>query len=78
METKKLYPLRKSNILDFHGITKSGDAIVTLFTPFGIPDQKVILSRTNFNKVSAGEEIYITLVKVPELDFPVAKSLSFR
>jgi hypothetical protein len=78
METKELFPLRKSNISNFHGITKNGNAIVTLFAPSGIPGQKVILSRTNFNKISAGKEIYIALVEVPEFDLPVAKSLSFR
>jgi hypothetical protein len=72
-----MYEIYKTNISEIHSITKNGNAIVTIYTPFALPSNKVIISRRNFNKIMMGSPINGAIVKVPDYDIPMFKTLSF-
>lgn len=73
----KLYTFEARNITGIHGITKNANMIVTAYTPFGFPSQKILISRNNFNKVMAGKTITGAVIVDPNWDLPILKTLTF-
>jgi hypothetical protein len=73
----RVFTLDKSSLVEIHGITKNGNAIVTIFVPWQLPDNRVIMSKRNFNFLINNTPITGAIVKVEKYDLPIFKTLSF-
>ena len=73
----KLHTFTRESITRIHGITKNSNAIVTAYTPFGFPSQKILMSRNNFNQLMGGKSVTGAVIVDPNWELPILKTLTF-